>query len=219
MRATVATFSTERISYGTVSSLLSLGDPARLAGIYPIQYAIGSGALIEKERSVQATWFLDNPELCGDVFFMIDSDISFFNPADCIRMIKNCAILRTVISGVYVKKEFPPRIIAVPFTKTPIYMNSGLKMMKWVPTGFMAIHRCVLQDLAKTMRRVGHGNIQFYPFFMTKILHTPEKDIFLGEDNNFSYSCNEIGYYPLLDTNTMLYHTGPYDFSVEDIGW
>jgi hypothetical protein len=217
MNVTIATFATDKIHNGTVASLLSLGLPAIQNDIC-IQWSIGNGPLIEKERSIQATWFLDNPEVCGDVLMMIDSDIIFFDPMECLRMIKACSVLKTLISGVYVVKTFPPKLLVKPFEfdKRPIYMNQGLRMMKYVPTGFLAIPRCAIADVASTMRRISGRKFSFYPLFATTIIPGEEEDTYLGEDYSFVRRCNEFGYYPLLDTNTLLYHTGTYDYSVKD---
>jgi len=193
MNVTVATFATDKIHNGTVASLLSLGLPAIQNGIN-IQYSIGSGPLIEKERSIQATWFLDHPEICGDVLMMIDSDIIFFNPWDCLNLIITCAKLKTLISGVYVVKTFPPKLLVnqFEFDKRPIYMNQGLRMMKYVPTGFLAIPRCALEDVAGTMRRIKGRGIPFYPLFATMIMHGEEEDTYLGEDYAYPIDPNML---------------------------
>lgn len=180
-----------------------------------ITWAAGAGSLIERTRSKQATHFLDNEEECGEVLFMLDSDL-LFPPKDMLKLIKLCTILKTPISGTYTLKRFPPQIVTstLSYSSGTFRKNTGLKLTKWVPTGFLAIPRCVLQDVANRMERVSDSEGEpFYPMF-----HTIVRGIdYISEDYSFCVRAIECGYDCYIDSDVILRHVGPYPFSVDDV--
>ncbi len=129
MKVTVVVFALDNISTGTHSSVLSL-ERAATANNLQITHLLGGGPLIEVERSKQATVFIDNPDVCGDVLMMIDSDITF-RPEACARVMRECIENKTIVSGLYVKKSIPTTIVAMPYEESmELSINTGIVDMK-----------------------------------------------------------------------------------------
>lgn len=168
-------------------------------------------ALITRARSTLATRYLDQGS--GDVLVMIDQDISWME-GDLEHLIESCRSTRGVVGGVYAYRDFG-KGFSVRFDAGDEVMiggNDTVREATFISTGFMAIHRSVLESLAETMPRTIHG---FHPFFATGELVPHPAGIgmeLLSEDWAFCRIAREAGITLHADLYPRLEHTGLYAF-------
>ncbi len=178
-------------------------------------------ALIERARGVSATWFLEKHPDC-DVHLSIDSDIVGFSVEDTQKLCE-LAMDYDIVGGVYVRRsqnETTPStwyMDGVPvihaFDHTPIEV-------KWLATGFMAVHRRVFEALAKTtptshLKNKNH----YYTFYQPFSYQDTELDdsIELSEDWAFCHRAREAGFKCYIDPAIRLGHIGNYVYTLEDM--
>lgn len=177
-------------------------------------------ALVERARSVLATWFLEETE--ADVLVTIDSDI-IFRPADVV-MVASRAMQEDIVAAVYATRA---RINCKPASFLPegqeIEFGDSHELVAcdWAASGFMAIHRRVLEGMAKTMTKVNvtkEPAYGFYPFFHTRYFDGPEGEVLLSEDWAFCQTAREAGFGVWVDPGIRLGHIGTYPYRLEDVG-
>lgn len=172
-------------------------------------------ALITRSRSTLATRYLDQG--AGDVLVMIDQDISW-SEGDLEHLIDSCRSTRGIVGGVYAFRDFG-KGFSVRFEagdQAVIGGNDEVRKASYVSTGFLAIHRTVLERLAETMPRTIHG---FHPFFATGELVPHPAGIgmeMLSEDWAFNRQCRLTDVPIHADLYPRLEHTGLYAFRQVD---
>ena len=150
---------------------------------------MGNGAFIDLARNSFVRMFLEDDEFtdCTHLFF-IDSDIGF-PPEAMLNLIHNCTEERPVTAGVYPRRQLP---IDYPyhFIHNPEIERREDQESLWiddywlycdrVPTGFLCIHRSVIERMEKDVQRLKVAGQEPTPrLFYTKI---DEEGRFVGED-------------------------------------
>lgn len=190
-------------------------------------YMIGTGdALISRTRAVYATKFLKNPAM-GDVLLFIDSDI-VFDPRDAIQLVTLCHEGYPVIGGLYVTRYHDqprPAVRLKPGTWINFDASNEPIEIVYASTGFMAIHRKVLESLAKNLPlcRPGHKD-ELYPFFQPIAYNHDQSATetgagweYLSEDWAFCQLARDIGYSIYLAPSVQVGHMGQRTYWVNDL--
>jgi hypothetical protein len=180
-------------------------------------YNMPEETAIDRVRSMAATTFLGTE---GDVLVFIDSDI--IHVAEYVyQLIEDCLQTRSVVIGPYIKKHFPADDLALaPFegnVSFDIGPTGGMTEIKWGATGFMAIHRSVLEGLAKVLPRCNQGSgFEVIPFFMPMVLESDPAlgPCYMSEDFAFCQRCQEAGFKIWADTKMVLGHLGKWMYVV-----
>jgi len=169
-------------------SLIEASQAATIFGIRVTGAIMGNGAFIDLARNTFARLFLqENPE-CSHLFF-IDSDLKFESRA-FVELVRNCTKDRPVVAGAYRRREKKENY---PIMWTPHPEESekkgedclwiedpGWLMCSRVPTGFLCLHRSIVQKMSDKAPKVKiHGQPDVPRLFYTKL----DKDNrFVGED-------------------------------------
>lgn len=178
-------------------------------------------ALIERSRSISATYFLRNTD--ADVHLSIDSDITDFTIEDTMQMCEQ-AMTHDIVGAIYVTRSvdrtFPTshtndeEEVQMAFDPTPVEA-------RWVATGFLATHRRVFEKLAETLPLCHEEDDDraFYPFYLP-FVHERENGlgpILLSEDWAFCERAHEAGFKSYINPAIRLGHRGTYVYRVEDM--
>ena len=180
-------------------------------------------ALIDRARNISASTFLNTDY---DVHLSIDSDITGFSYEDTVRMCE-AAEEYGIVGAVYVCRSpsqthpasfyLPGVMVEHAFDHTPVEV-------KYVATGFVAVHRWVFEKMAETLpllnaREKDIGKA-FYPFYMPMIYGADDpdigQDIELSEDWAFGQRAAELGIKSYVDPAIRLGHIGSYTYRLED---
>lgn len=184
-------------------------------------------SLISRSRSEQATKFLLTPAL-GEVLLFVDSDI-IFTDEDAVQLVTDCANGYSVIGGFYVTRNAQLPRPAVRLKVATPALNLGEKGQKpveiiYASTGFMAIHRKVLEDIAKDLPLCHTGDkSEMYPFFVAGPYKHKEGSgtgygwEFLSEDWNASQLARDKGYKIWLQPSILLGHMGFRSYWAHDV--
>lgn len=207
MKVTIAICSNRGMSVEFVQCLMKLVT-TKLGGI-DLSISFVCESLIDRARAIAATRFLDTD---GDILFFLDDDV-LFNPSDIIMLSNDCVEKRSIIGGPYMLKKAGNVLAVRPFDlEKPIIIGKGgeLQEMRWVSTGFMAIHRDVLQSLAKTLPKANIGReMELIPMFQPYV-HDGD---YLSEDWAFCQRAADSGFAVWLDGRVVLGHIGSHIFS------
>lgn len=176
-------------------------------------------ALIDRSRSYVASRFLmDHPE--SEVLMFIDDDV-VFNPRDAVkiaRLVKDESL--DIVGGAYmIKQADNPRLAVKTFDGDRVIFgeNGAVQKVENVSTGFMAIHRRVLEKMAKTLPLCHPGDMKFYPFFQPYPKEINGSWVYLSEDWAFCQRAQDLGFSVWLDTTTKLSHAGRYVYDWDDL--
>jgi hypothetical protein len=166
-------------------------------------------ALLTRSRSILAyNWWVG----CGDdVFLMVDDDIEF-TKQDAERAVEYCRDGYDIMCGAYPVRDashlacrFFPNTGMLTFGpgQKPIEIQYGA-------TGFMAVHRRVLDELATTLPLVNSGEPWYYPFFQELFRYDEAVDgiLELSEDWGFCALARDAGFKVWLDLEAILSHEG-----------
>lgn len=169
-------------------------------------------ALISRMRSVAATQFLEQG--AGDVMIMVDHDIGW-EPGDLEHLTRVCLDQVGVVGGVFSKRGFS---LGVPirFGNYGAYTIPDDRIVECqsVATGFMAVHRRVLEAMRPTLPQTVHG---FWPFFETSTVTRPDGGLeYLSEDYAFCDKARRLGFRVWADLRPQLTHMGTHLFTVAD---
>lgn len=182
-----------------------------------LAFSFETDAQIDRARSIVASDFMRGG---GDVLLFIDDDI-ICNPADVGKIVREAKAKKAIIAGGYRVKSTQENRLAIAYLdQQPITIGPngpGLVEVKYAATGFMAIPRAVLQQVAAQLPLVDAGAgkqqdgrpvCQFWPFFQP---FYPEGE-YLSEDYSFCHRAREIGIKVLVDTQIVLGHVGHVTF-------
>ena len=172
--------------------------------------------LIDRARSLVVEEFLSSD---SDILLFIDDDV-VFAPEGVEQIVRDCEELKTVVCGLYAIKNISGRIAVHPLNDRPIFWcdlaigpKGRLFEVKYGVTGFMAIPRKVLRDIADTLPMVNSNNFKgkdirlelfrpmFQPFY-------PDGYYYLSEDYAFCYRAKALGYKIMADSRIVLGHIG-----------
>lgn len=202
------------ISGSTFDSVMNLvGEPGQ--NHWRVSRATESGLL--RARSIWASrWWR---ETCGDVFVMVDSDIGF-TPDDLNRVAEIARQKEAIAVAAYSVRDgghlalrgnpdAPGRIMFGP-NLPPIEIAYGA-------TGFMAVHRKVLDAMIPTLP-LCHANQPWcmWPMFDFDVVEDPAAGGYnwLSEDWNFCHRAKQLGFDTWLDRTVVLKHYGEVPFTV-----
>lgn len=178
-------------------------------------------ALVERARSINATWFIKHTD--ADVHLSIDSDITDFTPEDVAKVCEQ-AMTHDIVCGLYVTRAGNQRPFPTSFIKEGEDMLMGtskddLFPVKWGATGFMATHRRVFEKLSKSLPLLhkSTGDRAFYPFYQTMIVEYAGEKILLSEDYAFCERARQAGFGVWMNPGVRLGHIGQYPYRVEDM--
>ncbi|KKM85188.1 hypothetical protein LCGC14_1291590 [marine sediment metagenome] len=176
-------------------------------------------ALVERARSTCATLFLTTD---ADVLMSIDSDIVNFTP-EHVQTVCEGAEEHGVVSGLYVTRGTPvsnPRPSVVPMNGVEINLREPeLVEMRWLPQGFIAVHRRVFEEMKKTLPVLHELKGGMWPFYQTFEFDDPDEGrILLGEDWAFCERARQAGFKSYLDPSVTVGHVGSYIYSIKDLG-
>ena len=215
MRATLCLFAYNGLTGGTHLSILgeSLVWPEL---VHRVQ---GNDALISRARSKVASWFLQE-ENVGDVLMMIDHDISW-QQGDLRHIAEQALEGRAVVAGIYPKRAFGkgfPVIFTDDVEGEYQIGREGLIAARYVSTGFIAIHRAVLEQLASTLPKVNVADEgeEYWPFFLPMLAEQGEDVSYLSEDWAFCVRAREAGFRIYASTRPRLEHEGTHTYRMAD---
>lgn len=186
-------------------------------------------ALIDRARSQESTYFYKETD--ADVLLFVDDDI-VYEPEDAIKICKEAYEKQSIVGGAYVnKKEQNTWITSKLFQDQEIIFSkdSPVTEVRWVATGFMAIHRNVFMDLLAESSKfpLHHPNhfplchptdLKYYNFFKPcEWQHKNGDFLNLSEDWAFCEKARNIGYRVFLDPSIRLGHAGRYVYTLDDL--
>ena len=178
-----------------------------------ISITFGIESLIDRSRSVMATKFLDGN---SDICLFIDDDIIGWSIEDINQIVADVVETGSIVGGCYsIKNVANPRICALGIDKGTgsfdIGPQNGLVEVKYVATGFMAIPRKILAELATKLPKVNaYGDLPMHPFFQPFV----HEGIYLSEDYAFCQKARELGYKIWLDPRIILGHIGSFVYNL-----
>ena len=173
---------------------------------WPVAMVYGD-ALIDRARSKAASaWYRNEAE---DVFLMIDDDI-VFRPEDAERVVALAREKRSIACGAYpvgdgshmASRGWPGQRLEFGTDKEPVEI-------RWPATGFMAVHRDVIEAMSKTMKECYAGEPDafwpmFQPFPLSDVIE--EAADYLSEDYAFGQRALSLGFPTYLDPSSILIH-------------
>ncbi|KKN29543.1 hypothetical protein LCGC14_0843010 [marine sediment metagenome] len=211
--ATLALFAYSGVLPDTVDCLL------RDLRLWPniVYYRISNDALISRSRSRAASDFLQsNREMTGDVLLMVDHDIKW-DEGDLVYLAEKTLETKGIVAGIYSKREFGGGT-AVRFSAPGKYTagEDVLAEAQFVSTGFLGIHRSVLEKMSETLPKT-IGN--FWPFFLPLLAtHPVDADAveYLSEDWAFCARARELGASIHAALKPNLVHVGEWAYRLVD---
>lgn len=190
-------------------------------------------ALIARSRSMQMTkWYDQMPD--ADVMVTIDDDIQF-DPEDLWKIVEGARETRGIYGGAYVTRSQTPHLSSRMLPNTPelIFQKTDIRRpieFQYVATGFMAIHRDVVEamvhgefrdaDGTHRLHRCDKGTSMhdFLPFYDTFTVQEPDGSYhWLSEDWAFCERARQLGFKCWIDQSIVLGHVGQVVFTVADI--
>jgi hypothetical protein len=179
MKVFIATPVSHNVTPSFASSILKAGLDCQSRDIEVHMNFLRNSCFIEIARSVLVKLFLESD--CTH-FFFIDADIGFESHALAGLVQSECQFT----AGVYRKRE-PDLKFNVKFSD-PVEYNGPWMRAERAATGFMCIHRHVLEKMSETALVIDvakHGNVPM-------VFHTSfEGGKFTGEDYCFCDDYNE----------------------------
>lgn len=171
-----------------------------------------------RSRIVTGWWSETN----DDTFLMIDHDIGF-SAADADRVTELCRNGYDIVCGAYpVHNGAHFSCKFLPGTENVVFGPGQAPIeIKYAATGFMAVHRRVIDALVKTMPLC--HSLQpwaFYPLFPEPVVEDEGSGGWarLSEDYGFSHIAAELGFKIWLDPQTILSHGSNIPISVANMG-
>ncbi len=174
---------------------------------------------IGRSRAILTTgWWTQTGD---DTFLMIDHDISF-SPDDADRAVELCRNGYDIVCGAYpVHNGAHFACKTLPGT-TDIQFGAGQPPIEiqYAATGFMAVHRRVIDKLVTTMPLC--HSVQpwaYYPLFPQPVVEDADAGGWarLSEDWGFSHIAREAGFKVWLDPQTILSHGSDIPISVTNM--
>jgi SAM-dependent methyltransferase len=193
--ASVIVVAHREIAAPTVDCLLGLRDWG-----WPVEIRYGD-ALIDRARAkAVSNWFRNETT---DVFLMIDDDI-VFKSEDAARVVSLARAKRTIACGAYpvgggehmASRGWPGQELHWGPQHKPLEI-------RWPATGFMAVHRDVVEALVKdeTLCYPTQPDA-FWPIFQPFVLG----DNYLSEDYAFGERARRLGFATWMDPRIILHH-------------
>lgn len=197
------------------ANAISIAGALSVLGYPAVWMQPQSDALITRGRARAATTFLEGfPD--ADVLVFIDDDIAF-EPAALKKLVDLTVQTEAIACGLYVVRDTVaphPAIAAFPNQELHIGPDNPPVEIKWGATGFMGIHRKVLDRMREGLPWVFSGPQWFWPFF--DIIITDEGE-YLSEDYAFCERARRLGIKTWLDQTIVLRHEGVRTYTISDL--
>lgn len=183
---------------------------------------VDGDALISRSRSRLASYFLEKTN--DDALMFLDDDVGISTLDATKLMWLSHKEIYPIIGAIYVtKSKQKPGLAARPLNvgeEMKFGISGGIYEMRNISTGCMIIRREVLQAMTQheDIHYCKHtDNYKYYSFFkQTDMLIDGEwQDI--SEDWFFCEVARSMGIKIYADTTIKLEHTGPYQFTWDDI--
>lgn len=186
-------------------------------------HILDGDALIDRSRSRMATHFLENMKSYKAMVF-VDDDI-LYEPETILKQAR--LLLENdldIVGATYVTKNPTKPTFTFQFIdgeNTGLFgEGAGVREVKYISTGCMAIHRKVLEEMAS--KNVVHlcdpDGLRFYPFFMPmEYKNANGVWDYLSEDWAFCQRAKNLGFKVHLDCTSKLKHLGDYPYDWDDI--
>lgn len=175
---------------------------------------------IQRARSFAASvWLRETTE---DVFFMLDDDI-VFEPEDAVRLVERCRSGYDIIGAGYPFRDGSHMAVRTFPGDTSLAFGPDAPPheVRHVATGFLAIHRRVLEAMVTTLPLCNAvaGPGAFWPFFDFSIIEDPEAGGFsyLSEDYTFGERARALGFKVWLDRSIFLGHMGEVQITMHNM--
>lgn len=202
------------LSIPTTQALLKIAE--NLDGA-DTRIVIGGEAGINRARSVAASrWYR---ETADDVFVMVDDDI-VFQPSDIERLVGLCRDGHDIICGAYPVRDGGHLALRGKHGVLTFGPNLPPVEIEYAATGFVAVHRRVIEALVPTLP-LCHANqpFAFWPFFDFEAV--PDEACggwnYLSEDYYFSKIAQAQGFATWLDPTLLLGHLGTVEINVRNM--
>jgi SAM-dependent methyltransferase len=184
-----------------------------------------SDALITRVRSrVVSHWYRNN---LSDVFLMVDDDI-IFRYEDAERVTQLARETKSIACAAYSVRDgshLSGRALEIGVAK-PFGPDLPPREYRYAGTGFMAVHRDVVEAMIATMPECANSDLEpFWPLFDCAYLHdgqlvedptliAGESAEYLSEDYAFCERARRLGYKVWLDPSSILGHISKTVYSV-----
>lgn len=177
-------------------------------------------ALIGRSRGIIATkWYTETND---DVFLMLDSDIGY-QPQDADHVVELCRNGLDVVAGAYpVHNGQHLSLRLLPDTGDAVQFGPGNPPLEilYAATGFMAVHRRVIDAMVKTLPLThAYEPWAFYNFFPQTVV--PDEHVggysLLSEDWGFCQMARDLGFKVWLDPTARLTHGSTIPVSVSNM--
>jgi hypothetical protein len=152
----------------------------------------------------------------AQAFMFIDHDM-MFDPEDAIGVIMRLIEKNLDVSGAAYSLRKPGLMVAAkPFAEQVTFYQPGHEPAEYVGTGFMAIHRKVVDDLDQVMPEMYCPTVRtdMRPYFERYCRH----GIYYPDDVGFCFRVRDRGKLVWIDTEPRIFHRGVYDYALEDAG-
>lgn len=176
-------------------------------------------ALIGRSRSILVhNWYYSTGD---DTFLMVDDDIQF-SSQDADRAVEYCRAGFDILCGGYVVRDGThlaartfPGMTSIDFgpphtDERGVFQQQLPIEIQWAATGFMAVHRRVIDAMVERLPLVNSGYPWYKPFFHETWQYDEAVDgeLFLSEDWAFCELARQLGFKVWLDPQTRLVHEG-----------
>jgi SAM-dependent methyltransferase len=199
------------VSMPTMRSLLKLQERG---------WRIGhrwSDGLISRARSIAVSrWWA---ETADDVFLMIDDDI-VFQPADAERLVALCRDGHDIIAAAYPVRDGGHLAISGLKGSVAFGPDEPPLEQRFVSTGFMAVHRRVVDALMPTLPWCHESQPWcFKPLFLPFVIDDPAAGghNYLSEDWAFVQRARDLGFRAWLDPAIILGHLAQIELNVRNM--
>lgn len=183
----------------------------------PWRLCMKSGdGLITRSRAISLSrWWA---ECNDDVALMIDDDV-IFQPEEAVKLVEACRRTRSIVCGAYPVGDATHMALRPWDGGADIGFcdDAELVDIQFAATGFMAIHRDVVDALMPTMPWVHEDQPWcFKPLFETMVFPMGNTHALISEDWAFSQRAREQGFRIWLDPRVRPIHLKPVEISVNN---
>lgn len=180
-----------------------------------IQYSDG---LISRARSKAVTrWWRETAE---DVLLMVDDDI-IFTPDDAQKLLEGCRRTRGIVVAAYPVRDGGHVAVR---GKGDVHGEASfgpglpLEELEYGSTGFMAIHRDVVDAMIPTLTLCHEATWwSFWPMFEPLVEPGAGQQLYLSEDWAFCARARDLGHKTYLDPTIVLGHLGLIEVNVRNM--
>jgi SAM-dependent methyltransferase len=186
-------------------------------GAWRVTTKTGDG-LVSRARSIIASrWWA---ETADDVFLMVDDDI-IFTVEDAEKVVKHAQETEGIVCAAYPVRSGAHLAIrgngdndgAITFDK-----DQPLQEIEYAATGFIAVHRKVLDAMVPTLEIVHEDQPwAFWPMFAPMVRQMGEAKAYLSEDWAFCARAIDLGFKVYVDPSIKLGHLAQIQMDVSNM--